>query len=73
MPADGISAAVRLERRSRHVPSRRAALDKDYTMLDPAKRGLVSGGTIEPAPLHLRVPVAAPKADISRFMSTRPS
>jgi hypothetical protein len=47
MPADGISAAIRLKRRRRHVPSRRAVPDRDYTMPGPTERDLVlaSGGT----------------------------
>jgi hypothetical protein len=40
MPADGIAAAIRPERRRRHIPSRRAALSRDYTIRRSSKRGL---------------------------------
>jgi hypothetical protein len=39
MPADGIAAAIRPERRRRHVPSRRAALRRGYTIRRSSRRG----------------------------------
>lgn len=38
MPADGIAAAIRPERRRRHVPSRRADFSGNYTIRRSSKR-----------------------------------
>jgi hypothetical protein len=72
MPADGIAAAIRPERRRRHVPSRRADFSGNYTIRRSSKR-LISpqGAQAQQRPIR-ETPMACRRACFRRYVDNGP-